>query len=723
MAGRTQSAPRGFGPGWWTWSGLLAGGPSAPRRRPRWRRPTWSPGAATSSPAVAERLRPDVETVVVGAGLDALDRIAAHAAHGGPVCVLASGDPGFWGISRALGARLGADRLRVHPAPSSVSLAFARLGLPWEDAVVRSCHRGGAARVAAEVVAAPLAAVLCGPAAPPEAVGAALAALGAPHRLVAVCTRLGESGERIERYADAASLAGGRHDHRSVVVLAHAAADEPGPAARPAGGCGAARPVEAFAHRASMITKPEVRAVVLARLDLPAAGVLWDVGAGSGSVAIEAALAAPGLRVVAVERQAADAARITANAAGLGALVEVVEGEAPAALAGLPAPDRVFVGGGGLDVVEACLRALRPGGRLVATFAALDRALAAHAPPGLDGAGPGGPGRTAARRRRPPGGRQPGVRRLGRPLRRWPPRPQGRRTAGAAPPCSPSAWAARRPHHPRSSLRWSTTPRAQLALDLGAAEAPALVIATIDRRADHPAVRALTPDHPPLTFPAALLATVDVPHPSAAVAAAVGTPSVAEAAALLAAGPDARLLVAKQASAGATVAIALGRAAAAGRPRAGRLQIVGLGPGDAAHRTAGAVGALRAADVVVGYAPYVDAVADLLQPRQRVVRGVMGAEAERATVALSLARRRMAGGAGLLGRPRRLRHGGRHPGTRPRGARRHRPAPTSRSRSTSSPASARPRLPRPGPGRRSPGPTPSSRCPTCWSRGRRSSAS
>ena len=359
--------------------GLLAGRPVGTEAEAALARALLVAGGRDQLAAVAERLRPDVETVVVGAGLDAIDRIAAYAAHGGSVCVLASGDPGFWGISRALGARLGADRLRVHPAPSSVSLAFARLGLPWEDAVVRSCHRGGAARVAAEVVAAPLAAVLCGPAAPPEAVGAALAALGAPHRLVAVCTRLGESGERIERYPDAASLAGGRHDHRSVVVLAHAAADEPGPSARPAGGCGAARPIEAFAHRASMITKPEVRAVVLARLDLPPRGVLWDVGAGSGSVGIEAALAAPGLRVVAVERQGADAARITANAAGLGALVEVVEGEAPAVLAGLPAPDRVFVGGGGLDVVEACLRALRPGGRLVATFAALDRALAAHA--------------------------------------------------------------------------------------------------------------------------------------------------------------------------------------------------------------------------------------------------------------------------------------------------------------------------------------------------------
>jgi cobalt-precorrin 5A hydrolase/precorrin-3B C17-methyltransferase len=131
---------------------------------------------------------------------------------------------------------------------------------------------------------------------------------------------------------------------------------------------------------------------------------------------------------------------------------------------------------------------------------------------------------------------------------------------------------------------------------------------------------------------------VDVPHPSAAVAAAVGTPSVAEAAALLAAGPDARLVVAKQTSAGATVAVAQASAQVGGGARRGRLQIVGLGPGGAGHRTAAALTALRAADAVVGYGPYVDAVADLLTPRQRVVRGAMGAEAERAIAALSLAR-------------------------------------------------------------------------------------
>jgi precorrin-6Y C5,15-methyltransferase (decarboxylating) len=126
-----------------------------------------------------------------------------------------------------------------------------------------------------------------------------------------------------------------------------------------------------------MVTKGEVRAAVLGKLELPQSGVLWDVGAGSGSVGIEAALLCPGLRVFAVERRADDAGRIEANAAALGAMVDVVMDEAPAALAGLPDPDRAFVGGGGMEVVDAVLARIGLGGRLVATFAALDRAAAA----------------------------------------------------------------------------------------------------------------------------------------------------------------------------------------------------------------------------------------------------------------------------------------------------------------------------------------------------------
>jgi precorrin-6Y C5,15-methyltransferase (decarboxylating) len=117
--------------------------------------------------------------------------------------------------------------------------------------------------------------------------------------------------------------------------------------------------------------------VALGKLALPATGVLWDVGAGNGSVAVEAVVLCPGITAFAIEERDAEAMRITANAASFGADVRVVHAHAPEACVGLPDPDRVFVGGGGLDVLDTALARLRPGGRIVAAFSALDRATGA----------------------------------------------------------------------------------------------------------------------------------------------------------------------------------------------------------------------------------------------------------------------------------------------------------------------------------------------------------
>lgn len=156
----------------------------------------------------------------------------------------------------------------------------------------------------------------------------------------------------------------------------------------------------------------------------------------------------------------------------------------------------------------------------------------------------------------------------------------------------------------------------------GLARASVAEVATIDRRAGDGAVVAL--GLPVRAFSAEALAGVDVPSPSEAVRAAVGTASVAEAAALLAAGQGAELVVAKQVAAQATVAIARRRG-----PR-GHLAVVGLGPGGVAHRTPAAEVAVRRAEVVIGYGPYVDACADLLTPSQEVVRSPIGDETVRA---------------------------------------------------------------------------------------------
>ena len=297
--------------------------------------------------------------------LDALER------ERGGVCVLASGDPGFFGIARVLAERFGPDRLDVHPAPSSVSLAFARLGLPWDDAAVISAHGRPLAEAARRAVRHAKAAVLVAPDAPPEALGRELCALGPPHHRAAVCTRLGEPDERVD-VLTVEELAAGSFDPMSVVVLL----DGDGVAEAPTLEWG--RSEERFAARDGLVTKAEVRAVVLGKLALPPAGVVWDVGAGSGSVAIEIAALAPGVRVMAVERGGEDVRRIEANASAHGVTVDVVHGEAPCALDALPEPDRAFVGGGGIAVLDAVLARLRPDGRVVATFAALDRAAAAY---------------------------------------------------------------------------------------------------------------------------------------------------------------------------------------------------------------------------------------------------------------------------------------------------------------------------------------------------------
>jgi len=313
---------------------------------------------------------------VPGPLADTLDLTAERRAQGDRVCLLASGDPGFFGVVRVAAARFGAGALEIHPAPSSVALAFARAGVHWDDAVVVSAHGRPLAAAVEAVLPQPKAAVLTAPDQPPEALGRALVDAGCGPRRVTVCAELGHAGEAVTR-TDLAGLAAGSFPPLAVVVL-----EAPGPLdavhpadRRPGPTLAWGLPDDRYAHRAGMITKAEVRAVALGKLTLPGAGVLWDIGAGSGSVALECARLAPGLRVFAVERRPDDAARLRENARGTG--VVVVEGEAPGILTDLPDPDRVFLGGGGLDVLESVMDRLRSGGVVVATYAALDRAAAA----------------------------------------------------------------------------------------------------------------------------------------------------------------------------------------------------------------------------------------------------------------------------------------------------------------------------------------------------------
>ncbi|MFC4501815.1 MULTISPECIES: precorrin-6y C5,15-methyltransferase (decarboxylating) subunit CbiE [Streptomyces] len=333
----------------------------------------------------AVRLPDSAERIVLGPLAPALDTIGEYDAKDRPVVVLASGDPGFFGIVRALAERFGSERLDVRPGVTSVAAAFARLGLTWDDAVVVSAH-GRDPRTAVNVCRAyPKVAVLTGPGAGPAELGAAL---WHSERVLVVASALGDpEHERIERVspAEAADRDWGTAVN-VVLCLDETHALGPvrtlaGPELRPAGW---ALDEDAFAHRDSMITKFEVRALALARLGPRPGDLVWDVGSGSGSVAVECARL--GAAVSAVEKAVDGVRRIRGNAALHGVDVHVVHGTAPDALAELDDPDAVFVGGGGRElagIVDACARRARR--TVVVAMAALDRVPAARA--ALTGAG------------------------------------------------------------------------------------------------------------------------------------------------------------------------------------------------------------------------------------------------------------------------------------------------------------------------------------------------
>jgi precorrin-6B C5,15-methyltransferase / cobalt-precorrin-6B C5,C15-methyltransferase len=308
----------------------------------------------------AAQIPPGAEQVELKHLDEALDVVAEAP---GEVVVLASGDPGFFGIVRAL--RATGITPRVIPALSSVALAFAALAMDWDDALVLSAHGRDPRHALAAALAHPKAAILTAPDTA-RALGAELLHAG---RKVYVAERLGSPDERITDLA-----AEPARDFAEPNVLI--AVDEHAPSAprRMAGHPGAppgwALPEETFEHRDSMITKAEVRALALARLGPAPGRVIWDVGAGSGSVAVECARF--GAWVIAVEADPAQCARIHANAARHGVYLRIVEGRAPSALEKLPPADAIFVGGGDAEVLAAAIRQARPE-RVVVALAAVQR--------------------------------------------------------------------------------------------------------------------------------------------------------------------------------------------------------------------------------------------------------------------------------------------------------------------------------------------------------------
>jgi precorrin-6Y C5,15-methyltransferase (decarboxylating) len=335
----------------------------------------------------AARLPEGAEQVVLGPLAPALDTIERYVEKDGRVVVLASGDPGFFGIVRALAERFGAQRLDVRPGVSSVATAFARLGLPWDDAVVVSAH-GRDLRSALNVCRAhPKVAVLTGPGSGPAELGAALA-YRCGDRVLVVASALGDpEHERVERvspaeaavrdWGTAVSVVLCLDESRALAPVRTVAGPQPGPTQW-------ALDEGEFTHRDSMISKFEVRALALARIGPRLGELIWDVGAGSGSVAVECARF--GAAVTAIEKTRDGVERIRANAEAHGVDVRVVHGAAPTVLSDLDDPDAVFIGGGGRElpaIVTVCARRARRA--VVVAMAALDRVPAAR--DALTGAG------------------------------------------------------------------------------------------------------------------------------------------------------------------------------------------------------------------------------------------------------------------------------------------------------------------------------------------------
>ncbi|MGC4949393.1 precorrin-6y C5,15-methyltransferase (decarboxylating) subunit CbiE [Streptomyces sp. DT224] len=292
--------------------------------------------------------------------------LAAHA--GRRIAVLASGDPMFYGIGRALTEVLGADRLHVLPHPSSVSYACARVGWPLEDTEVVTLVGRPAARLAAALHEGRRLLVLSADATTPATVAALLRDHGFGPSRMRVLEQLGGEDEACaEGTADTWDHPAG--DPLNVVAVECRAA--PGTLRL---GAVPGLPDEVYAHD-GQLTKRHIRAATLGVL-APAPGeLLWDIGGGSGSIAIEWMRVHPSCRAVTVERDPVRAARIAENADRLGVPgLRVVTGRAPDCLDQLPQPAAVFIGGGltAPGLLDTCLAALPPGGRLVANTVTLE---------------------------------------------------------------------------------------------------------------------------------------------------------------------------------------------------------------------------------------------------------------------------------------------------------------------------------------------------------------
>ncbi len=316
------------------------------------------------------------ERVTVGANLD--DVAARLKEIGGRNTVLlAVGDPLFYGVARYLCDKLGKERFEVVPHVSSMQLAFARVKESWEEAFLTNLAGHSVEAVLGQIRGAEKVGLFTSEDSPPNVVAKTLLENGLDSFTAYVCENLGSPDERVTQ-GELAELAEQEFGPLNVMILVH----KPSVPDRPSETAGRrlfGNPDEAFLQskpKRGLLTPSEIRSMALSELDIGPSSVVWDVGAGSGSVAIEAAQIASNGRVFAIEMDPDDHDLIRQNAARFGVTnLTAVLGRAPDAWEALPDPDCVFVGGTGRQLsrlIELAYARLKTGGRLVATMGSID---------------------------------------------------------------------------------------------------------------------------------------------------------------------------------------------------------------------------------------------------------------------------------------------------------------------------------------------------------------
>ncbi len=293
------------------------------------------------------------------------------------VVVLAAGDPLFYGTARFLCDRIGKDRIRVIPNVSTMQLAFARVKENWDEAYLTDLGNQSIDHVVQKIRSAERVGLFTTSENTPQLLATALLAARVDYFNAYVCENLGSPDERVTS-GTLVEIADQVFDSLNVMILVRRAAAPD----RPTEMIGKrlfGNPDEMFLQtkpKRGLLTSSEIRCLALAELNLGPTSVVWDIGAGSGSVAIEAGQISPGGKIYAIEMDVDDFALIGQNAERFGVHnVFPIHGAAPNAWEDLPDPDAIFIGGTGRQlatIVTDALARLKPGGRIVADMASID---------------------------------------------------------------------------------------------------------------------------------------------------------------------------------------------------------------------------------------------------------------------------------------------------------------------------------------------------------------